>query len=138
MGDVLAVATMNFADEIVPVRQLPGMPERQPEVSKRERDVARQLVDQLAAQFEPAKYHDTYRQAVRALIEQKAKGKKITAAKPAPAPESAVPDLMSALQASLDAVRKRDGNKAASKPKARKPTKAAAKKVVAKKPTAKR
>jgi DNA end-binding protein Ku len=138
MGDVLAVATMNFADEIVPVRQLPGMPERQPEVSKRERDVARQLVERLAAQFEPAKYHDTYRQAVRALIEQKAKGKKITAAKPAPAPESAVPDLVSALQASLDAVRKRDGNKASGKPKARKPTKAAAKRVVAKQPTAKR
>jgi non-homologous end joining protein Ku len=75
---------------------------------------------------------------VRALIEQKAKGKKITAAKPAPAPESAVPDLVSALQASLDAVRKRDGNKASGKPKARKPTKAAAKRVVAKQPTAKR
>jgi DNA end-binding protein Ku len=129
MEEVLAVATMNFADEIVPVRQLPGIPERQPEVSERERDFARQLVDQLTADFEPAKYHDTYRQAVRDLIEQKSKGKKIAAAKPAPVPESPVPDLMSALQASLDAVRKRDGNKSASKPKARKPSKAATSKV---------
>jgi DNA end-binding protein Ku len=126
MEDVLALATMNFADEIVPVKQLPGIPERQPEVSERERDIAHQILSELAVEFDPAKYHDTYRQAVRDLIEQKAQGKKITAAKPALAPESAVPDLMSALQASLDAVRKRDGNKAASKPKTRKPTKAAA------------
>jgi DNA end-binding protein Ku len=125
MQDVLAVATMNFADEIVPVKQLPGIPERQPEVSARERDIAHQILGELAVEFDPAKYHDTYRQAVRDLIEQKAQGKKITAAEPAPAPESPVPDLMSALQASLDAVRKRDGNKSASKPKARKPAKAA-------------
>jgi DNA end-binding protein Ku len=125
MEDVLAVATMNFADEIVPVKQLPGIPERQPEVSERERDIAHQILNELAVEFDPAKYHDTYRQAVRDLIEQKAQGKKITAAEPTAAPESPVPDLMSALQASLDAVRKRDGNKAASKPKARKPAKAA-------------
>jgi DNA end-binding protein Ku len=131
MQDVLAVATMNFADEIVPVKQLPGIPERQPEVSERERDIAHQILGELAVEFDPAKYHDTYRQAVRDLIEQKAQGKKITVAEPAPAPESPVPDLMSALQASLDAVRKRDGNKSASKPKARKPAKAVAGKAAA-------
>lgn len=125
MGDVLGVATMNFADEIVPVRQLPGVPESKPEVSKLERDVARQLVERLASEFEPAKYHDTYREAVRALIQKKAKGQKITATKSVVGTQGPVPDLMSALQASLDAVRKRDGNKAASKPKARKPAKAA-------------
>jgi DNA end-binding protein Ku len=130
IGSVLGVATMNFADEIVPVKQLPGMPERQPQVSERERDVAKQLVDQLASDFDPAKYHDTYRDAVRALIEQKAKGQKISAPKPAATPQTAVPDLMSALQASLDEIRKRDGNrrdgnKAASKPKARKSAKKA-------------
>jgi DNA end-binding protein Ku len=132
MGDVLGVATMNFADEIVPVRQLPGVPESKPEVSQLERDVARQLVEQLASEFDPAKYHDTYRESVRALIEQKAKGQKITATKPAATTQSPVPDLMSALQASLDAVRKRDGNKAVSKPKARKPAKAPAAKSRAK------
>jgi len=132
IGDVLGMVTMNFAEEIVPVKQLHGIPECQPEVAERERDIARQLVERLAAEFEPSKYHDTYRQAVRALIEQKAKGKKITAAEPAPAPESPAPDLMSALQASLDAVRKRDGNKSASKPKARRTTKAPATKSRAK------
>jgi DNA end-binding protein Ku len=124
MDDVLGVATMNFADEIIPVKQLPGIPERKPEVSQRERDVARQLVEQLASKFDPTNYHDTYREAVRALIAKKAKGQKITATEPTATPQGAVPDLMSALQASLDAVRKRDGNKTASKPKARKPAKA--------------
>ena len=119
IGNVLGVATMSFADEIVPVKQLPGIPEHQPQVSERERVLAKQLVDQLASDFDLAKYHDTYRDAVRALIEQKAKGQKITATKPAATPQTAVPDLMSALQASLDEIRKRDGGKAASKPKAR-------------------
>jgi DNA end-binding protein Ku len=142
IGNVLGVATMNFADEIVPVKQLPGMPEREPQVSERERDVAKQLVDQLASDFDPAKYHDTYRDAVRALIEQKAKGQKISAPKPAATPQTAVPDLMSALQASLEEIRKRDGNrrdgnKAAKKPKARKPAKAPAAKAPASKSRAK-
>ncbi|HZL16126.1 MAG TPA: Ku protein [Polyangia bacterium] len=115
MGKVLGMTTMNFADEIVPVKQLPGMPEQEPEVSDLERDVARQLVESLSREFDPGKYHDTYREAVLGLIEKKAKGKKITA-KPAAAPQAAVPDLMAALQASLEKARKRDGNKASSKP----------------------
>jgi DNA end-binding protein Ku len=136
MEQVLVVATMNFADEIVPVMQIPGIPKRRPEVSKRQRDFARQLVNELAADFDPSKYHDTYRDAVRALINKKAKGKKITAATPAVAAQSAVPDLMGALQASLDAVRAREGDGAGKPRKATK--KPAAKKAVARKPRAQR
>jgi DNA end-binding protein Ku len=132
IGDVLGMVTMNFAEEIVPVKQLHGIPERQPEVAERERDIARQLVERLAADFDPAKYRDTYRRAVRALIEKKAKGQKIGAAEPAATPPTAAPDLMSALQASLEAIGKRDGNKAASKPKALRTTKAPAAKSRAK------
>ena len=67
-----------------------------------------------------------------ALIERKAQGEKI-AAQPAPEEVAApAPDLMSALKASLDAVRAREGEGG----KARK--KAPAKKAAAKKPAAKK
>jgi DNA end-binding protein Ku len=122
MGKILGMATMNFADEIVPVEQVPGIPEREPELSEQEQDVARQLVDSLAGPFEPTKYQDTYREAVLALIERKAEGKEITTQAPA-TPRTTAPDLMSALQASLEEIRKRDGGKASKKPRKRaKPT----------------
>jgi DNA end-binding protein Ku len=86
------------------------------------------LIDSLAADFEPEKYQDTYREEVIALIERKAEGKEI-AVQPAAEEEAApVPDLMAALKASLDAVQQ-DGKKKPEKP-------AAKKKAPAKKKTA--
>src|SRR5206468_2925820 len=85
--------------------------------TKRELDIAKQLVDSLAGEFEPGKYRDTYRDEVLAMIERKAEGKEI-AVQPAVEEASApVPDLMSALKASLDAVRSRDGDGAPPRPK---------------------
>ena len=56
----------------------------------------------------PTKYRDSYRDEVLALIERKAAGEQI-AVQPAPEESGApVPDLMSALKASLDAVKARD------------------------------
>jgi len=69
---------------------------------------------------------------VLALIERKAQGKQI-AVQPTPEEVAApAPDLMSALKASLDAVRAREGTGAG------KGRKAAGKKPAAKKPAAKR
>jgi DNA end-binding protein Ku len=108
MGELLAMATMNFADEILSPDFLEELPREQAELSKRERDIAHQLIESLAVPFDADRYHDTYRQALLALIERKAKGQKVTS-KPAPAPTMTAPDLMSALQASLDEVRGRSG-----------------------------
>jgi DNA end-binding protein Ku len=108
MDDVLAMATMNFADEVLTPDLLEELPSEQAELSKRERDIAHQLVESLAVPFEADRYHDTYRQAMLDLIERKAQGKTIQS-KPAAAPKMTAPDLMSALQASLDDARKRGG-----------------------------
>jgi DNA end-binding protein Ku len=118
IGDVLGMATMAFADEIVPFEQIPGLSDERPELSERERDFARQLVNSLATPFEPTKYHDTYRRAVLAMIQRKAEGKEITAQPAAKAP-AATPDLMSALQASLEDIRKRNGSPPGPKPRKR-------------------
>jgi DNA end-binding protein Ku len=137
MGDVLEMATMLFADEILAPERLGEISElAEVKTTKRELDVARQLVDSLAGDFDPDAYRDSYREEVLALIERKAQGEEI-AVQPAPEEVRApAPDLMSALKASLDAVRARDETPAASAKKRRKPAahKPAAGKPALKKP----
>jgi DNA end-binding protein Ku len=65
--------------------------------------MAKMLIDQLTTPFEPEKYKDDYREAVLHAIEQKVSGQQISVA-PEPHRTNVI-DLMSALQASLDAVR---------------------------------
>jgi DNA end-binding protein Ku len=108
-GDVLEMATMLFADEIVDPQRIDDVPTADDvETSQRELDIAKQLVESLAGEFEPAKYSDTYREAVLSMIEKKAAGEEI-AIQPEAEEAAPVPDLMSALKASLDAVRERTG-----------------------------
>jgi DNA end-binding protein Ku len=105
-GDVLGMSTMLFADEVVDpgkVDELEAVGEV--ETSKRELDIAKQLVDSLAGDFEPERYHDSYREQVMDLIERKAAGEEIAVQPAAEEEEEPVPDLMAALKASLDAVR---------------------------------
>jgi DNA end-binding protein Ku len=105
-GDVLGMSTMLFADEVVPpdkIEELEAVEEV--DTSKRELDIAKQLVDSLAGDFEPERYHDSYREQVVDLIERKAAGEEIAVQPAAEEEEEPVPDLMAALKASLDAVR---------------------------------
>src|SRR6185312_4568894 len=98
--------------------------------TKRELDIAKQLVASLAGDFEPNKYSDSYREQVLDMIERKAQGEQI-AVQPEPEDLTApAPDLMGALKASLEAVRAREGEDGA-KPKAAK-RKAPAKKAASK------
>src|SRR3954447_26293476 len=64
-GDVLGMATMIFADEIVDPRRIDDLPDADDvEVNDRELAIAKQLVESLADNFEPGKYKDTYRDQV--------------------------------------------------------------------------
>jgi DNA end-binding protein Ku len=142
MGDVLEMATMLFADEVSPPERLEELPDpKEVKTTKREVEIAKQLIGSLAGDFEPQKYHDTYRQDVLALIERKAEGKEIAVQPEAEEVPGPAPDLMSALKASLEAVRERTGQDAAGAPaRERKPAtrKAATKKPAGKKAPAKR
>jgi DNA end-binding protein Ku len=140
MGDALGMATMIFADELLPPDRIDELAEaNEVKTTKRELDIAKQLVESLAGKFEPEKYSDSYREQVLAMIERKAQGETIAVQPPPEELTAPAPDLMSALKASLDAVRAREGESAkASKPAARKaPKKPAAKKPAGKKPAAK-
>jgi DNA end-binding protein Ku len=64
--------------------------------------IAEKIVEQQAGKFDPAEFHDRYEDALRALIEEKRKGKPVKAAKPAN-DDAKVIDLMAALKKSLEA-----------------------------------
>ena len=134
MGDVLEMATMLFADEVSSPDRLDELPDpKEVKTTKREVDVAKQLIGSLAADFEPDKYRDTYREDVLALIERKAEGKEIAVQPEAEEEQAPAPDLMSALKASLAAVREHGERESDGAAKPRK----AAKKAPAKKAAAK-
>jgi DNA end-binding protein Ku len=141
IGDVLEMATMLFADEVSSPDRLDELPDpKEVKTTKREVEIAKQLIGSLAGDFEPEKYHDTYRADVLALIERKAEGKKIAVQPHAEEEQAPAPDLMSALKASLEAVRERSGESAGAPAKKRKQAakaKAATGKASAK-PTAKK
>lgn len=104
-GDVLTLSTMLFGDEVLTPDRLDELDSvSEAEASERELKMARQLIDSLSSDFEPAKYRDEYRERVLALIERKAGGEEIAVQPTAEEPEAA-PDLMAALEASLAAVK---------------------------------
>ncbi len=106
MNGVMTMATMRFADEVVPTSEIEEiLGEEVAKPQKRELDMAKALIDSLTADFDADQYHDQYREQLLALIERKAKGESIVSAETeAPAPTKA-PDLMAALEESLAAVK---------------------------------
>jgi DNA end-binding protein Ku len=133
--EVLRMTTMNFADEIQPTAELPELHEEDVQVSPRELEIAHRLVEAVARPFDIADYHDTYREALLALIDRKAGGEQIALEPPARRELLKAPDLMSALEASIEQVHARREHD--DKPPARKRTKAAAKQSSPRPPAAK-
>jgi DNA end-binding protein Ku len=69
------------------------------ELKDQEKKLAQQLIESLAAPFDPQKYRDEYMENVKGMIDAKLKGQEVTqAAQPHMAP---VIDLMEALKKSL-------------------------------------
>ena len=100
------------------------------EVKKTELDLARQIVQGLAADFAPEELTSEYRHDLRTLLEAKMRGEEITVPEPTEEPAPAV-DLIEALKASVAAAKVTSDRKkkAAEKPKAeRRPARTAARK----------
>ncbi len=93
----IVLHTMYFVDELHKEREV--TPAKTAKPQKKELDLAKQLIETLAAPFKPEQFHDDYRRNVERLIQAKQKGRKVTPIKqPKKAP---VIDLMQALQKSL-------------------------------------
>ncbi|HTY41712.1 MAG TPA: Ku protein, partial [Thermoanaerobaculia bacterium] len=109
----MAMQQLYYADEVRPFSEVPVEPA---DVSEKELDLAKLLVDQRAANaFKPETYEDDVKKRVLGLIQKKVEGQDISIAPPESGGGQII-DLMEALKASL-----------AKKPEAAAPAPAAAK-----------
>ena len=72
-GDYLVLSTLRNVEEVLSAKDLPRPAGRAPD--KKELNMAKQLIELLQGEFDPADYKDEYRERVLEFIEQKAKGK---------------------------------------------------------------
>jgi DNA end-binding protein Ku len=97
-GEAITLTTMLFHDE-VRSREEVGV-EKLPKAKKAEVDQAVTLVKSLQRDFDPANYDDEHRKRLLAIVEKKRKGQEIEIPDEPETPK-AVPDLMAALEASI-------------------------------------
>ncbi len=104
-GNHLQLATMVYADEIVPATDIPEFEKLDDvELTEAEMAMARQLISSLEATFDPEQYHDTHREQLVALLERKAAGEEIVTTVPE-IDDTKVVDLLAALEASVAAAK---------------------------------
>jgi DNA end-binding protein Ku len=97
--DALVLSVMRFADELADVEdfKFPAAGDVRP----RELDMAKALVNNLAAEWDPAKYTDQYRENLLRIIKGKMKGHKVSLAADEEPRQAEVVDLMERLRRSL-------------------------------------
>jgi DNA end-binding protein Ku len=113
-GDALALETLFLVEDVNSQTEISEAVE-DTTVKKSELDLARQIIDSLAGDFEPEELTSEYRRDLRALLEAKMRGEEIVV--PEPEEEVApVVDLMAALKASVAAAKKQPAEPAEKKP----------------------
>jgi DNA end-binding protein Ku len=99
----LTLSTMRFHDEVRPLDGIPGAGGR---TKKAEVDRAVKMIDAMTVEWDPERYDDEYRKRLQAIVTKKRKGGEITAPKEDKQAAAAVPDLMAALEETLDRLSK--------------------------------
>ena len=106
---VIVLETMLWPDEI----RTPDFPflDQDVELRPQEKAMAESLVTSMAADFDPAQFHDEYREALEHVIDAKVQGRQVVEAPTSGAVEQGnVVDLMAALRASVEAAKARRGD----------------------------
>jgi DNA end-binding protein Ku len=122
-GDALAIELLFYPEDVrISTREEIEEVVHDTNVAKAELEMAKQLVESLSREFDPGEFENEHKRDLMALIEKKLAGEEIEMA-PEPEQPEQVPDLMAALQASLEQAKgeKRKGTaktSGAKKPKA--------------------
>ena len=108
----LTLTTMLFADEIRPTRKVDAATQKSHRPTRRELEAAVAVIEELSCEFEPEKYKDQYRARLKRIVARKRKGQTITAPpkRDQPAPP---PDLMNALERTLEEMKQRGNGRRA-------------------------
>ncbi|MEW6586036.1 MAG: Ku protein [Nitrospirota bacterium] len=97
-GNAIVLNQIRYSDEVRDLRQL-KLPDVK-NVREKEIDLALTFIGQLSEKFKPEKYRDTYTEALKRMIEDKAKGRKPLPKGKLPQPTKVI-DLMALLKKSL-------------------------------------
>ena len=97
--DGLVLTTLRTAEEVRQLDEI-GHPDL-PKPNAQMLEIAEKIVAQQSGEFDPADFTDRYEDALRALIEEKKKGKPVKSKPVREEAESGVVDLMAALKKSL-------------------------------------
>ncbi|MDQ4058611.1 MAG: Ku protein [Actinomycetota bacterium] len=106
--DLFVLETMHWPDEI----REPEFEELEKKVDVRDTEVkmARQLIQQLSADFDPGEFQDDYRIQLEQMAAKKIEGEEVTVAAEAEEEPTKVVDLMEALKASVADAKKKKGD----------------------------
>ena len=101
----LVLTTLLYHDEVRPTDPIPA-PTKKDKPARKEVDAAVELIESFSCDWDPSRYEDSFQKRLRAIVEKKAKGQAIEI----PDEEeddrtSPVPDLMAALERSLEEAR---------------------------------
>jgi len=94
----IILITLRYADEIVDMNQV--IPEKLPETSERERELAQTLLEKMTGTLAFSEYEDRYRKAVEELVEKKVKGEAVVVEKVREVEKTK--DLLAALEKSIE------------------------------------
>ena len=98
----LTLSTMRFHDEVRPTKDIGGVKGR---TAKKELDGAVRLIEALSVEWDPTDYEDRYRKRLEAIVRKKRKGGEIKAPKVDKTAAEPVPDLMAALEETLERIK---------------------------------
>ena len=100
-GKMLRLNTLRYADEVISVKslQLPDIA-----LSQKELKIGSDLINQLAAPFQPEKFENEHQKKLQHLIDKKARGEKIAILRPRRLKPTSSDKLLEVLEASLKKV----------------------------------
>lgn len=101
----LELTTMRFADEVRPTKPIPT---GKAKAKSKAVENAVSIIEELTTEWKPEGYTDCYRERLERVIRKKRKGGTVKPPEPERQPKPA-PDLMAALERTLDGVRKGAG-----------------------------
>jgi DNA end-binding protein Ku len=109
MGDIIVLDTLRYGDELRPADQfkLPSRTLKATGISDKELQMAVTLIEGMSEDWDPRRFHDTYREDVLALVEKKVQAHQTkTLTEPEEGaegpPEAKIIDLMALLKQSLN------------------------------------
>jgi DNA end-binding protein Ku len=102
----LVLTTLLWHDEVRPTDPIPS-PTKKDKPAKKEVDAAVELIESFSCDWDPSRYEDSFQKRLRKIVKAKGKGQEIEIPDDEGDQPTPVPDLMAALEQSLEEAKSR-------------------------------